>query len=114
MAYSKLIDLDLLSYFKNKLDLLFIGKVDKENGKGLSTNDYTNTDKIKLSNVESNAQANVVEVIQKNGVTIEPENKVVNIAVPVSTSDLINDSGFITAEEVRVMISNMINSSEAE
>lgn len=35
------------------------GKVDKVEGKGLSTNDYTNADKSKLDNIESGAQANV-------------------------------------------------------
>jgi hypothetical protein len=35
------------------------GKVDKVAGKGLSTNDYTDTEKQKLANIESNAQANV-------------------------------------------------------
>lgn len=35
------------------------GKVDKVNGKGLSTNDYTDADKTKLDGVESGAQANV-------------------------------------------------------
>lgn len=34
------------------------GKVDKETGKGLSTNDYTTTEKNKLAGVEDNAQAN--------------------------------------------------------
>lgn len=34
-------------------------KVDKEEGKGLSSNDYTNADKEKLSGIESGAQKNV-------------------------------------------------------
>jgi hypothetical protein len=34
-------------------------KVDKVQGKGLSTNDYTDAEKQKLANIESNAQANV-------------------------------------------------------
>ena len=34
-------------------------KVDKVTGKGLSTNDYTNTEKQKLADIESNAQVNV-------------------------------------------------------
>jgi len=37
----KLIDIDLLSYFKTKLDLLFSGKVDKVDGKGLSDTNFT-------------------------------------------------------------------------
>lgn len=41
------------------VDELAEEKVDKVSGKGLSTNDYTNAEKQKLANIESNAQANV-------------------------------------------------------
>lgn len=91
---TKLIDLDLLSYFKSKLDLLFTGKVDKETGKGLSSNDYTSTEKTKLANISSGAQVNVLEGIQKNGTTVTVTNKIANISVPTKTSDLTNDSNF--------------------
>ena len=40
---------------QNALD----NKVDKESGKGLSTNDYTNAEKNKLSNIASGAEVNV-------------------------------------------------------
>ena len=93
---TKLIDLDLLSYFKGKLDLLFIGKVDKVEGKGLSSNDYTAGEKTKLAGVASGAQVNVLEGIQKNGTTVSITNKIANIAVPTKTSELTNDSGFDT------------------
>ena len=91
---TNLIDLDLLSYFKTKLDLLFANKVDKVDGKGLSTNDYTADEKAKLANIASGAQVNVLEGIQKNGATISAVNKIVNISVPTKTSDLTNDSNF--------------------
>jgi hypothetical protein len=97
---SKLIDYDLLAYFKSKLDTLFANKVDKETGKGLSSNDYTSEEKAKLANIAAGAQVNVLEGIQKNGQTITPVNKIANIPVPTKTSDLTNDSGFITAEDV--------------
>lgn len=97
---TKLIDLDLIAYFKSKLDTVLAGKVDKEAGKGLSSNDYTAEEKAKLANVAAGAQVNVLEGIQKNGQTITPVNKIVNIAVPVNTSDLNNDSGFVTAEDI--------------
>lgn len=97
---TKLIDLDLIAYFKSKLDTVLAGKVDKETGKGLSSNDYTATEKAKLANVAAGAQVNVLEGIQKNGQTITPVNKIVNIPVPVNTSDLNNDSGFVTAEDI--------------
>ena len=93
-SYTKLIDLDLLSYFKSKIDLLFAGKVDKETGKGLSSNDYTSNEKTKLANIAAGAQVNVLEGIQKNGQTVTITNKIANISVPTKTSDLTNDSDF--------------------
>ena len=50
---------------KNKTDITNLtsvlnNKVDKVSGKVLSTNDYTNTDKNKLSNIENRAQVNVM------------------------------------------------------
>lgn len=91
---SKLIDLDLLAYFKSKLDILFLTKVDKVDGKGLSSNDYTGTEKTKLSGIASGAQVNVLEGIQRNGVTVTLTNKIANLLVPTKTSDLTNDSNF--------------------
>lgn len=80
-----LIDISRLSYFKSKLDLLFASKVDKVDGKGLSSNDYTAEEKTKLANVEAGAQANVLEGVQVNGNTVTPVNKISNIAVPVGS-----------------------------
>lgn len=93
---TKLIDLDLLSYFKSKLDLLFASKVDKETGKGLSSNDFTSAEKTKLANVSSGAQVNVLEGIQKNGANVAITNKIANISVPTKTSDITNDSNFVS------------------
>lgn len=60
-------------------------KVDKETGKGLSTNDYTTAEKTKLTGIAANAQVNVIETIQVNGTEVTPSNKVVDISVPVIT-----------------------------
>ena len=65
------------------------GKVDKETGKGLSTNDYTTTDKTKLANIESGAQVNVINGIKANGAseTLPVENGIVTLppaASPIS------------------------------
>lgn len=81
---------------KNKLNL----KVDKVDGKGLSTNDYTTDEKTKLANVAAGAQVNVLEGIQKNGNTVTITNKIANISVPTATSELTNDSGFITTADI--------------
>lgn len=91
---TKLIDINLLAYFKSKLDLLFASKVDKVDGKGLSSNDYTSAEKTKLSGIAAGAQANVLEGIQRNGTSVAITNKIANISVPTKTSDLTNDSNF--------------------
>ena len=46
-------------YNKKDINLLLGGKVDAISGKGLSTNDYTTTEKNKLANIENGAQVNV-------------------------------------------------------
>lgn len=70
-------------------------KVDKVEGKGLSTNDFTTEEKDKLGGIESGAQKNIIEGISVNGQTQTPTSKVVDITVPTKVSDLINDSEFI-------------------
>lgn len=97
---SKLIDYNILAYFKAKLDTLLEGKVDKIDGKGLSSNDYTNTEKTKLAGIAAQAQVNVLEGIQKNGQTVTVTNKIANISIPTKTSEITNDSGFITISDI--------------
>ena len=86
----------LIALIKNALST----KVDKIDGKGLSTNDYTTNEKTKLSGIASGAQTNTLEGIQKNGTTVTITNKIANITVPTKTSQITNDSGFITASDV--------------
>lgn len=74
------------------------GKVDKEEGKGLSENDFTNGYKDKLDGIEAGAQVNVIEVVKQNGVALPVTDKAVDVAVPTTTSSLTNDSGYITNE----------------
>ena len=74
------------------------GKVDKEEGKGLSENDFTDVDKSKLDGIEDGAQVNVIEVVKQNGVAIPVIDKAVDVSVPTTTSSLTNDSGYITNE----------------
>lgn len=92
--FAKLIDIDRLSTFKTKLDLILVNKVDKVEGKGLSDTNFSQDEKTKLAQVEAGAQANVLEGVQINGDSITPVNKIANIAVPTNTSDLTNDSNF--------------------
>ena len=58
------------------------GKVDKVEGKQLSTEDYTTTEKSKLAGIAEGAQVNVIEAVQVNGSPVSPSGKTVNIAVP--------------------------------
>ena len=74
------------------------GKVDKEEGKGLSENDFTDGYKDKLDGIEDGAQVNAIEVVKRNGVAIPVIDKAVDVAVPTTTSSLTNDSGYITNE----------------
>jgi hypothetical protein len=85
-------------YTKAQTDSLLNGKVDKVQGKGLSTNDFTDALKTKLDGIESGAQVNKIETIKVNGNSQAIENKAVNIAVPTKTSDISNDSGYITKD----------------
>ena len=99
MAYNYL-DKTGLALVWEKIKNALAGKVDKVDGKGLSTNDYTSNEKTKLSGIASGAQVNVLEGIQKNGTAVTITNKIANISVPTKTSDITNDSGFITSADV--------------
>lgn len=50
-------------------------KVDKVDGKGLSTNDYTNADKVKLSGIEEGANKYVHPSSHDPGIITETEEK---------------------------------------
>ena len=54
-------------------------KVDKEEGKGLSENNYTTAEKNKLSGIAAGAQANVLESVKVNGTALPITEKAVNI-----------------------------------
>lgn len=61
-------------------------KVDKVSGKGLSTNDYTTTEKNKLSGIASGAQVNVLENITLGGQALTKNNKTIEIKDPEVTN----------------------------
>lgn len=89
------LDKNGLLYFWQKCKGFFVAK---ETGKGLSTNDFTNELKTKLDNIESGAQKNVKpDWNASTGNAAEILNKP---TIPSKTSDLANDAGFITAEQV--------------
>lgn len=117
----KYLDYDGLSYFWLQLKNKLTGKLndvnyDTTNKKLYKTKEGTNTDIVSVStlktdmaltkadvglgNVTDGAQVNVLEGIQKNGQTVTITNKIANISVPTKTSDITNDSGFITSADV--------------
>lgn len=63
-------------------DGLFVdisGKVDKVNGKQLSTEDFTTAEKTKLGGISAGAQVNVIETIKVDNSSLSVANKTVNI-----------------------------------
>lgn len=84
----------------NNIEILDENKVDKVEGYGLSKNDFTDTLKSKLDEIETSADVNLIESISVNGTARTITNKNVDIIVPTKTSDLTNDSDFTTNDHV--------------
>ena len=83
-------------------------KVDKEDGKGLSTNDLTDELKAnydaayehsQVDHAPADAQANVIEKIKVNGEEKTITDKAVDIVVPTKVSELENDSKYLTEHQ---------------
>ena len=51
----------------------------------------SSSDKTKLNGIASGAEANTINAIKKNGTALSITNKVVDISVPTSVSDLVNN-----------------------
>ena len=58
--------------------------------------DRLTTAENKLETIEEGAEVNIIEDVKVNNTSLEVVNKSVNIPVPTKTSDLSNDSGYIT------------------
>lgn len=104
----KYLDKTGLALVWEKIKNALSGKVDKVDGKGLSSNDYTSTEKTKLANIASGAQVNVLEGIQKNGDTVTIVNKIANISVPTNNNQLTNGAGYQTASDVSTAIATAV------
>lgn len=85
---AKFLTLEGLTYFWSKAKAQLDNKVDKVTGKGLSTNDLTDTLKSHYdaaythstsTHAPTNAQANVIETVKVNGTALTVTNKSVNI-----------------------------------
>lgn len=77
---------NLVNYYnKVQTDTLLDGKVDKLDGKGLSTEDFTTAEKNKLNDIEEGAQKNTVDSVNgKTGVVVLTSNDVG--ALPTTTN----------------------------
>lgn len=80
-------------------------KVDKVEGKGLSTNDYTTEEKTKLEGVTSGAQVNVIETVKVNGVALTPADKAVDVTVPtgaLASKDKVAETDLVDALATKI------------
>jgi hypothetical protein len=86
---------------------LFNGKVDKETGKGLSTNDYTDFDKDKLANIEAFAEVNVQADFLQNDNTQDDfiKNKPTFPFIPEFFTDRVISRGTATIVDETVVFS---------
>lgn len=75
-------------------------KVDKVEGKVLSSNDYTNDDKAKLGAIEAGANVNLIEVVNLAGKALNIAEKAVNIPLAGDTAGVVIGS----AEENKVSV----------
>lgn len=63
-------------------------KVDKVDGKGLSTNDFTTAEKTKLAGITAGAEVNTIDTVKVNGTALTPDGtKAVNILVAGGTTN---------------------------
>lgn len=111
---------DLTSYYKKsetytqtEVNNALSGKVDKETGKGLSSNDYTDAEKTKLSGIAAGAEANVQSDWQQSDNTKDdyiknkPENLVQDASYVHTDNNYTSDeksklSGIAAGAEVNV------------
>lgn len=75
MAF-KVVSLTKLGRFLTNCKNLFVAK---EEGKGLSTNDFTTEEKQKLTNIQAGAQVNVIESVKVNNSPLPISEKGVNV-----------------------------------
>ena len=81
-------------------------KVDKVEGKGLSSNDYTDAEKSKLAGIAEGAQVNVIETVKVNGTALTPSSdKAVDITVPAATVTGVQpDDKFLTLTDTLLSV----------
>ena len=99
LAISEEKELSVVAIAQNKITGLadaLAKKVDAEEGKGLSSNDYTADEKTKLEGIEAKAQVNILEVVKLNGSALPITEKAVDI--PLATAEVLGVVKGSTAE----------------
>lgn len=97
MATKKYLDEQGLAILWEKIKTKFNDKVDKENGKSLMTDEEKN----KLATIAECAEKNTIVGVSRNGTLLTPDSdRVVEIDIPMKTSELTNDSTYQTAADV--------------
>ena len=113
----KYLDDNGLLYLIQKIKTWLAVKVDKVDGKGLSTNDLTNDLKAKYDTAvqkvdeltETGGAPNVIEIVKVNGTPLVPDsNKAVDVSVPTNNNQLTNGAGYQTEAQVNTLIANGI------
>ena len=96
---------------KSYTDTTVAGYVAKEEGKGLSSNDFTNEDKSKLDGVDAGAQVNIIEAVSVNGTFAPIEGKTDKITYVDSLDALTKDEyRAVTARAVAAKFQTVNNS----
>ena len=72
----------------------------------VSSDEYA-VDKQKLASIESGAEVNTIDTIKVNGIDVVINDKTVDIEVPTEVSDLNNDAGFITEDQLGPILSRV-------
>lgn len=91
---NKSLDGNGLLYFWQKIKVLLAGKMDKVDGKGLSSNDYTTSEKEKLSGIAAGATKNTVE----------------NVLTSTSTTNALSaNQGKVLDEKIKALSDSMGN-----
>ena len=91
--------------------------VSKEDGKGLSTNDYTTEDKNKLTGIATGAEVNKIEIIKVNDSALTITDKAVNIdlsnyATKSTTLEGYGIKDAYTKSEIDTQMSNKLSNTD--
>ena len=105
------------AYTKTAANTELDKKVDKETGKGLSTNDYTTAEKTKLTGIATGAEVNKIDAVKVNGTALGITDKAVNIDLSNYATKSTTLAGYgitnaYTKDEVNTELGKKANSSD--